>query len=62
MLEKAGDEGEDTQRCIKHTHPFTVMISSYYQQLQLVASQTELFCSESTRRQLTNDCFLKAEH
>lgn len=48
--------GEDTQRCIKHTHPFTVMISSYYQRLQLVASQTELFCSESTRRQLTNDC------
>lgn len=52
---------KDTQRCIKRTHPFTVMISSHYQQPELVANQSELFCSESTSRQLTNDCFLYAE-
>ncbi len=52
---------KDTQRCVKRMHPFTVMISSHYQQSELVANQTELFCSESTRGQLTNDCFLYAE-
>lgn len=41
---------KDSQRCIKSTHPFTVMISSYYQQPELVASQAELFCSESTQQ------------
>lgn len=34
------------------------MISSHYQQPELGANQTELFCSESTSRQLTKDCFL----
>lgn len=52
---------KDTQRCVKRKHPFTVMISSHYQQPELVANQAELFCSESTHRQLTNDCFLYAE-
>lgn len=52
---------KDTQRCRKRTHPFTAMISSHYQQPELVANQTELFCSESTSRQLTSDCFLYAE-
>lgn len=41
---KGGTE-KDTQRCIKRAHAFTVVISSYYQQL---VSRTELFCCEST--------------
>ena len=59
--EEGGRREGGIQRCTKHMHPFTVVISSRSQQPELVANQTELFCSESTSSQLTNDCFLWAQ-